>query len=320
VPGQIKLLRQRGMTITDEGKAASYLERVGYYRLSGYWYPFRRRVPSTDARGKSVLTVLDGFVPGTEFRHALDLYVFDKRLRMLMLDAIERVEIGLRVDVGLMIGARDPWAHRNPVELHPDFAVKTNPKTNLIEHQEWMAKQDRLAARSREDFVEHFRKRYESPLPIWIAIELWDFGLLSRLVGGMRHADQETIAAKYGLPRRELLTTWLRAINHVRNICAHHGRLWNRSPSDQPKRIRVGEVPMLDHIASDAPKPLSNKLAPVRLYATAAAIQCFLRTINPTTTWVQRLKHHMASFPTVPATNVSHTGFPPGWEALPFWN
>src|SRR4051812_27551216 len=72
VSGQIDLLRQRGMIITDEVRAALYLERIGYYRLSGYWYPFRQGMHVTDARGKSVLSVLDDFKPGTKFQHALD--------------------------------------------------------------------------------------------------------------------------------------------------------------------------------------------------------------------------------------------------------
>lgn len=310
VPGQIALLRQRGMLITDEGKARAYLERIGYYRLSGYWYPFRQRHHGS---------ALDGFLPGTEFRHAVDLYVFDKRLRLLFLDAIERVEVGFRVDVALLMGARDPWAHRNPAELHPDFASKPDARTHKIAHIDWLARHDGLAARSREEFVQHHLQRYESALPIWKAIELWDLGLLSKFVGGMRHADQTAIASRYGLPRRELMTTWLRAINHIRNICAHHGRLWNRSPADQPKRTKVGEVPLLDHIASDLPGGLVNPLAPHRLYAVAAPLQVFLRTINPATQWPERMKNHLATFPSVPGVSLDQTGFPKGWEKLPLW-
>src|SRR5690242_9811884 len=96
LPQQLALLESRGMQISDKPKALSYLERIGYYRLSAYWYPYR--VPkiirlsdgSTEERGDGT------FKTGTEFSQIIDLYVFDKRLRLLMLDALERIEIALR--------------------------------------------------------------------------------------------------------------------------------------------------------------------------------------------------------------------------------
>lgn len=144
VAGQIALLQGRGMAITDVPRAQSYLERIGYYRLSGYWYPFRQSRPAKDATGNLKIEILDDFRPGTEFRHAVELYVFDKRLRLLFLDALERVEIGLRVDVALLLGARNPWAHRSPAELHGNFSVRPDPATGHTLHQDWLARLDGL--------------------------------------------------------------------------------------------------------------------------------------------------------------------------------
>ncbi len=81
------------MGITDPARAADYLKRIGYYRLSAYWYPFRRSSLRPDAAGKPQAVVEDDFRPGTEFAAVLALYVFDKKLRLLMLDALERIEI-----------------------------------------------------------------------------------------------------------------------------------------------------------------------------------------------------------------------------------
>lgn len=311
---QLALIQSRGMAITDSAKAAQYLERIGYYRLSGYWYPFRQSQTVAGPAGKPVLQALDAFRPGVEFGHAVDLYVFDKKLRLLFLDAIERIEVGVRVSVALLLGGRDAWAHRNPAQLHGNFAKKINYRTNQTFHQDWLQRLDESSRRSREDFVEHFRRTYSSELPIWMAIELWDFGLLSTFLSGMQFADRETIAGRYGVPREELLTSWMRSINHVRNICAHHCRLWNRSPSDQAKPPKPGEIALLDHLAG-------NQLAQKRLYAVAAVMQFLLRTINPSTSWGSRLKQHMASFPAgVPGIAIGHTGFPKDWETLPLWN
>ncbi len=243
----------------------------------------------------------------------MDLYVFDKRLRLLFLDALERVEIALRVHIALLLGARDPWAHRNPDQLHPRFTQSADPITGEIEYPKWIRELDREFARSKDEFAKHFKQKYagEHP-PIWIAIELWNFGMLSKFLSGMKYADQELLAAKYRLPRPELLTSWVRNLNHIRNICAHHSRLWNRSPSDQIRPPRLGEHAMLDHLANDQ-RALS------RIYASAAAIQFLLQTIHPSSSWAQRLKSHCRSFPKSGVINLSHAGFPVLWEQLSLW-
>jgi abortive infection bacteriophage resistance protein len=310
---QIVLLQERGMGITDPARAADYLKRIGYYRLSAYWYPFRRSSLRPDAAGKPQAVVEDDFRPGTEFATVLALYVFDKKLRLLMLDALERIEIALRTDVSLLLGERDPWAHRNPAVLHGNFTTKRQGWNGKTAHAEWLEKLDRVASRSKDEFAQHFRRKYPgSQLPIWMAVELLDFGMLSHFIAGMTVADQEVLARRYGLPRRELLTSWVRTLNFVRNVCAHHGRLWNRVLIDQPKPPHLGEVPEFDHLAGD-------RFAQERFYAAAAIARFVLRIINPTSGWAGRLQTHLATFPATAALGFSGSGFPNGWQQLPLW-
>lgn len=324
VADQLILLRDRGMEITDLATAAICLERVGYYRLSGYWYPFRKSHISVDpltglvalhpATGKQQLVVDDDFRLGTSFHTVMDLYVFDKRLRLLLLDAIERVEVALRVDIALLIGKRDPWAHRDPNQVHGRFSKRLDPRTGNNEYLRWLNKLDRLFNRSQEEFVKHFKRKYAgNKPPIWIAIELWDFGMLSVFLGGMKFADQVQLASKYGLPRAELLTSAVRNMNNIRNICAHHSRLWNRSPADQIAPTKAGEIADLDHLATDIS-------AQSRIYATAATLQFLLKTIHPGSSWGARLKEHCADFPVSPEIVIAQGGFPVGWESLTLWN
>jgi abortive infection bacteriophage resistance protein len=324
VADQIALLVSRGMEITDIAAASNCLGRIGYYRLSGYWYPFRKSHLSTNpltgetllhpATGKPQVIVEDDFRLGTTFQKVMDLYVFDKRLRLLFLDAIERVEVALRVDIALLIGARDPWAHRDPNQLHGKFSKRViDRRTGKTEYQKWLERLDATFQRSTEEFVKHFKRKYrgEQP-PIWIAIELWDFGMLSVFLSGLKITDQERLASKYGLPRADMLTSWVRNINNVRNICAHHSRLWNRSPADQISPPKVGEIADLDHLAADS-------AGRSRIYATAAVLQFFLRTLNPTSSWGSRLKSQWPSLPGSPLLNPSQAGFPDGLEALQLW-
>lgn len=318
VDQQIALLRSRGMEISDSSKAANYLKRIGYYRLSGYWHPFRKPIVSNDKSLHS-LALSDNFRDGTCFSDAVDLYVFDKKLRLLFLDAIERIEIALRVDIASYLGARDIFAHRNKDLLHGNFTKKVNPKTGKTEHADWLIRFDQTALHSREEFIIHYRNTYNSPLPIWIAVEVWDFGMLSKFLSGMQNNHLTELSEKYDIKRPELLTSWVRSINHVRNICAHHGRLWNRSLTDRPKQPKPDEIPNLNHL-------IDNEYANYRLYGVAAIVRYLLQKINPTTSWHDRLRQHFDSFPfhsessRLKHVSISHTGFPEGWIDLPLWS
>ena len=148
---------------------------------------------------------------------------------------------------------------------------------------------------------------------MWMAIELWDFGSLSIFLSGMKDADVSDLAGHYGLPRRDLLKGWVRSINYARNICAHHGRLWNRAIIERPTPPKVGEIPDLDHLASD-------QYGRTRLYAIACSLRWLLKYINPATTWPARLKEHFTTFPASPHYHIGQTGFPPGWQQFPLWN
>lgn len=302
VRDQVALLRGRGLEITDQAKAEASLARIGYYRLSEYWHPMRQAGPSIPGQQTSLLHT---FQNGARFRDAADLYVFDKRLRLLMLDAIERVEVGLRVWCAHTLGARDPYIHRDWRALDAGFVAK--------DHAAWLSRIDAAANKSREDFIANFLKEYAPPVPLWVSIECWDFGVLSYFVSGISTADKSLLASHYGLPRRELLTSWVRSINHVRNICAHHSRLWNRVLVDRPKPPKLGEMIELDHLAN-------YQAAHNRLYSVAAPLQYLLKQIHPGSTWAARLKAHTSTFPASPLLNLRAGGFPTGWEQLALWN
>lgn len=84
---QIDLLVQRGMDVPDRQRAAHYLRHLNYYRLRGYWLPFESGIADNgDHR----------FQAGTMFEHVLERYVFDRELRLLVMDAIERIEVSVR--------------------------------------------------------------------------------------------------------------------------------------------------------------------------------------------------------------------------------
>lgn len=163
IPEQIALLQSRGMSIADVTQATSDLERIGYYRLSAYWHPMRaRQAGPPGADGKSTSTLLDTYKPGAVFQDVIDMYVFDKKLRLLVMDAADRIEVALRVDIALRLSQRDPWAHRDPAQMHSRFANAAPPMC----HSEWLARHDISETRSKEEFAEHFRRKYGGHMPL----------------------------------------------------------------------------------------------------------------------------------------------------------
>jgi abortive infection bacteriophage resistance protein len=284
----------------DPQQAASWLRRIGYYRLSGYWYPLRERQDKN---------VLDTFRPGTELAQAFNLYVFDKRLRLLMLDAIERVEVGLRVDVALIVGRVNPWAHRS-LDTFNNYFTRIDPGSSTTKHAELLSRLDELCDRSREEFAKHFRHKYSGPFPIWIAVELLDFGALSNLISGLHDSHLQQMAERYRVPRRRMLVSWIQCLNFVRNVCAHHGRIWNRPLIQQPAMPRTGELPLLQHWVGE-------RHTNSRIYAAASILQYFLRSISPKSTWGERLKDLVDDFPSAPGA--SSLGFPTDWRDQDLW-
>lgn len=319
---QLSQLERRGLIITDRTKALHFLERIGYYRLSGYWFPFRERseicCPLEVANGKkhkrgdTDRIVLDNFKSGATFQNAVDLYIFDKKLRLLAMDALERIEIGLRVDISHTLGKKDPFAYLKPELLFDGFAKKLDEQTGLTEHHQWLAKHAALISRSKEDFIRHNKIKYGFPLPIWVVCEIWDFGTLSTLFAGIAESDQDAIAKKYGLSNGRVLASWLRSLNYLRNVCAHHSRLWNRNIADQPKLPKPEEIPFLEAFRSD-----THRLA--RPFLLLCITEHLLRTINPGSSWSQRLKVLLLEFPDLQHLdlNLAGHGTVDGWEQ---WN
>lgn len=315
---QLDQLVARGMQVTDRERALDCLERIGYYRLSGYWYAFRERVaqpPLLDKGGEELrkakpgTLIADRFRPGATFQNAVDLYVFDKQLRLLAMDALERIEVALRVDVSHTLGRLDKFAYLKPEFFHQEFSSKLDQNSGLSRHHEWLAKHARLIGRSKEDFVRHHKDKYGLPLPIWVACEVWDFGTMSALFGGMRETEQDAIAVQYGIGNGRIFATWLRSLNYLRNVCAHHSRLWNRNIVDQPRLTPATEHPWVEPFVAD-------DHARARCFLLLAIARHLLQVVNPRSSWPARMRSHLRSFPELShlGLNLAGMGAPTDWE------
>jgi abortive infection bacteriophage resistance protein len=215
---QLDLLAGRGLIIPDRVSALNALSKISYYRFSAYCLPFKDYV--------------DHFRTGTTWEQVMSLYEFDRKLRILVMDAVERVEVAVRTEVTYTLARLyGPFCYHDPSCFRPSF-----------QHIQWLDKLIDEIGKSRETFIRHFQDKYDGfpRIPIWMATEAMSFGSLSRLYEGMKNGDQQKVSDLYAIPH-QVLRTWLRTLAFVRNICAHHGRLWNREVAVAP------EMPMEKH-------------------------------------------------------------------------
>lgn len=150
------------------------------------------------------------------------------------------------------------------------------------------------------------------PLPIWVSIELWDFGMLSAFYKGMIVSDKAEIAKKYGISNFQVMESWLRSMNYVRNVVAHHSRLWNRNLVDQPKLPRKGEMPLFDAF-------IGNTRVISRSYIVLCILSYFMRYVCPKSSWQARLADLIHSFPKSMYVSIQDMGFPEDWEENALW-
>lgn len=301
---QLDIMKSRGLIVENEAKALNYLERVGYYTLSGYWHPLRKAC-AEDPRVKTNIFYDDSY-----FSDVIKLYVFDKKLRLIALDALERIEIALRVDISHQLGHHDPHAHHKPELLSNQFIEKQ--RTHGINegktgYEIWFEQYEKSLSRNKsKPFIQHYCNNYER-LPIWVASEIWDFGMLSQLYSGMTNSDKTIISNKYGAEHCAIMTSWIKSLNFIRNVCAHHSRLWNHNIIDRSKAIKN------DHFL--------GSLEQSRVFLYFCLMQKMLKVICPNSTWGERFKSLALEFDDIRSEHItlSSAGFVPDWQDAELW-
>ena len=264
------------------------LKVVNYYRLSGYWFPYRR--PD------------DSFAPGTTFEAIWQHYVFDRRLRLLVMDALERMEVTVRTHVSYH------HAHR-----HGPFAYATDcaslPKLRPDRWADFVCRLVDETHRSRDQFMVAFRDKYgdcHRLPPIWMATEVMSFGTVVSLFIGMEQDLKRRVAAEWAIPD-VIFESWLHTLNSVRNICAHHARLWNRRLPTKPMIPGHRKYPEWHD-----PVPMNND----SVYTVLTICKYALDRIAPQSRWPERVHALLQEFPQIERASM---GFPEAWQTSPLW-
>lgn len=205
----VQLIHDRGFFTAQEGRVEDALKKVNYYRLSAYMKSFE---PTDSDQGSTVTRV--------PFDELLALYEFDFELRTLAQRSIQKLEIALRRSIATHLAAsHGAFPHLNPA-IFAERATWAKTHVKMLEEY----------GRSSEQFATHHQKKYpELQLPpIWVMVELLSLGSLVQLFKNLKtRQDRLQIARDFGLDEA-VFVSWLDQFVQVRNICAHHGRLWNR--------------------------------------------------------------------------------------------
>jgi abortive infection bacteriophage resistance protein len=292
VAGQLEKLKSRGLQIEDDAEALHYLLHIGYYRLSAYMLTFQERSQPDKP-----------FEVGTTFRQILGVYRFDRELRLHAMDIIERIEVSVRScfvnELSCKYGSH--WY------LNPKYFEPTYDHRHLIKKIESELHIDSVTKRRskqhQEIFINHYFSKYGDPHlpPIWMVCECLSFGTWSLMYSSLRSKTDRKLVADHFRLEEYLLCKWLRSINQVRNICAHHSRLWNR------KFVMKFEVlkEQKDLVFNDD-----------HFYPFAVICYTILKRIAPTTDWHRKLYDLLSRYPEVKPLRM---GFPLKWHEQPFW-
>ena len=287
-PGQlVTLLKTRGLHIEDETRTENYIRRIGYYRFSAYLYPLLALPKENHV-----------FKPGTTFNQALDMYRFDRHLRLLMFNEIEKIEIAVRSAI-VNIASHEtgnPFWITDPAYF---YDAKTFVKTKLLIDAE--------LAKSREDFIDHFRNTYSDPYPpAWMLAEILPLGVLTKIYDNIKSNQiRKKIAHEFSL-EVPVFNSWMTIITVARNNCGHHARVWNRTFALRVSTMRRMTKPWISI-------PVNQR----KVYFSLCIIKYFLNVISPNNDMRAKIDALFAAYPSI---DVAAMGVPCRWENEPLWN
>lgn len=289
IKSQISLLQSRNMQFKDVNNAPHFLSTISYYRLKGYWWEMQ------DDK------VNHHFANNSYFEDVIDLYNFDRHFRLTVFNAIERIEVALRTKLiyhlSLSYGAY--WYLKPALFQDPTRYLAFLGKINLD-----------VSNSSEEFIVKHFDNHPDEMPESWKSLEVITLGTLSKLYSNLKHQlpEKNRIANEFGLNNQKYLSSWLLTITVVRNIIAHHSRLWNRVIINKYDWPPTSPQPILSYIPNNHQR---RKIFPI-----LSALIYMNNQISPGNHLKQELFNLFAQFPSI---QLSRMGFPANWQTEPIW-
>ena len=222
VEKQIDLLKDRGMLISDEESAKIFLMSINYYRFTGYALHFE--IFKNGSKSHQ-------FKRNTTFQQVQRLYEFDSKLRDLIFSYTEHIEVAIRTAICYFLSLKHNNSH---------WYLSNSLFKNLSYYKKFKELIKKRTSKSSEIFIQSYREKYNpKDYPAaWMITEILSFGEWSRLYSNLKRPEQKIIANYFSCSPKQL-TSWMKTLNELRNICAHHNRLWNRTIKAIPKDPKI---------------------------------------------------------------------------------
>jgi abortive infection bacteriophage resistance protein len=294
---QISLLKQRRMLFKDEASAPHFLQNISYYRLKGYWWDMQEDFTSHN------------FKPKSYFEDVIERYNFDRHLRLILYDAIERIEIALRAKMIYHLSIKYGSLWYLDESLFADTVSFGSVRTI---HAHTLEELQKDFDRSQEIFIKDQRRRFpDENADAWKILEVASLGTLSKIYKILEHQlpEKAVIAQEMGLNLHKELSSWLEAITYVRNIIAHHSRLWSRNMVKTPiYELRNSKGPWFQ-----------RKLDPVQTKKPFLIISCMLYLCNFVTPGHHIKLKILELFNSNPQIPIYKLGFFNKWDKESLW-
>ena len=188
---QVAQLKAKGLSFDNEQNAETTLSRISYYRLRAYTYPFQDNTVSNHP-----------FIIPVSFEEIIALYRFDSELRVLVFDAIEKIEIALRTQIIYQLAMSYGSHWQTDPNLYRDTARFTKHLGSLQGEID----------RSDETFIEHYNNKYSTPSqpPSWMSLEVASMGTLSKIYQNLKKGpEKQAVADSFGLPEINIMENWM---------------------------------------------------------------------------------------------------------------
>lgn len=283
----ILMLKRRGLLFNNEQEAEKCLQSISYFRLANYMRPMEQD------------KVSHSFKPDSYFENAVDLYYFDKELRMILFDVIQTFEIALR----------SKFNHHASLKHGSFWFADASLAVSPHLFHENLSHLGQEIKRSKEDFIKGHLKTYSSPPfpPAWKTLEVVSFGTLSKMLCNFSDTKiKKRISKELGIPQHLFLESWVRSAVALRNCLAHHARVWNRKYPQMPKLPTKMPFTWITH----------TELPMMKLYPQLCLLLYVQNLLRPHNDCTERLKLLFQSHPNV---DLSAMGFPIGWGEEPLW-
>lgn len=297
---QIQLLKSRGMIFDNEMRAEKYMAYIGYQRLSVYWQYFY-----IDKRTK------ERFRSNIKFEDILNLYIFDRKLRVLFFEASERIEICLKVllsDALCMRFSDTFWYLKDDMfKSRIDHYMVNGELKEEVCDKKWVLfriNENLLKFKKGSSTLRNFVNINDTPVPSWDLVDMLTFGNFSNMMSLINGEYLKTLYDLFDLPKKTL-DNWVECVVGVRNICAHYGLLYRRSFSATPVSLSKSKKRTINIDLENCKRSF---------FAQFSLFSYLIQKISPTSTWTLRVLKLIEENENNPLLSRKIMGFPDNWQ------